>query len=79
MGKNILKLIPAIEYCGNNDQSAVVISVDFEKAFDTIKWEAINSVLDKFNIGPNLRQIVKIIDNETICITINYGKWEENC
>ena len=38
IGKNILDLLSTIEYAQKQDIKAMVISYNFEKAFDHVEW-----------------------------------------
>jgi hypothetical protein len=34
------------------DKEGIIVFLDFEKAFDTIKWNVIYDALELFNFGP---------------------------
>ena len=76
MGENILKLLTIYEYCENTNTPVVGISVDFRKAFDTVKWEAIDQALKTFNFGEFFCGLIKTINNEIIVTVTNNGKWD---
>ena len=38
------------------NMSGLLISIDFQQAFDTISWKFINKTLDYFNFGPSIRK-----------------------
>jgi hypothetical protein len=42
------------------DIPGILLLIDFEKAFDSISWMFIESVLDFFNFGFSIKQWVKI-------------------
>ena len=75
LGENVMKLLSLIESCEDEKQSAIVFTVDFYKAFDTIKWEAIYCTLRRFNFGPGIIDLVKTINREIVCTVMNNGKW----
>ena len=42
------------------NKSGLILLVDFQKAFDSLSWEFIDEVLDKFNFGPNLKKWIQM-------------------
>ena len=77
LGENVMKLLSIIEHCERHEISAVVLSVDFYKAFDMITWTAIQNVLTKYNFGPGIRSMIQLINKEILCTVMNNGKWGE--
>ena len=56
---------------------ALVISVDFEIAFDTLEWPFMYQCLEKFNFPPLIKQWVKILYTDIIsCVTNNGWSFE---
>ena len=49
--QNLTELLTTIEYCKQNKIQAMIISIDFEKAFDTVNWNAMKKVLIKFGFS----------------------------
>ena len=48
------------------------IFLDFEKAFDTIKWNYLEKCLEVFNLGPQLRQWTRVFySNISSCVLYN--------
>ena len=77
MAENIVRLLSIIDHCQNQDRSGLVISFDFMKAFDKVKWKAIYVALEKFNFGPKMIQLVQILYNNPISTVMNNGYWGE--
>ena len=73
IGENIIKLLNIMEYCENNQKSAILISFDFEKAFDKISWKATYTALEAFNFGVNFVNLVKTLYNQPLSCVINNG------
>ena len=48
---NILSLVNLLEHTKANNIPAIILSIDFEKAFDTIEWSAIEKTLRHLNFG----------------------------
>ena len=42
------------------DIPGMMLSVDFEKAFDTFSWKFIEKVLNYFNFGPSIISWIKL-------------------
>lgn len=52
----ILKLISdVLEYTKNEGLTGVLVSLDFRKAFDSLEWPFIKSVLNLFNFGESVK------------------------
>jgi hypothetical protein len=61
-----------MDYTKLMDKNGIIAFLDFEKAFDTIKWDVIYDALTLFNLGPNFIRWVHTIYNETeACVTNN--------
>ena len=50
-----------------------MISIDFEKAFDSVEWKFMIEVLKKFNFGPNFIHWIKAFYKNIESCTINNG------
>ena len=77
LGKNLLKLLTVIDYCETENIPAVAISVDFRKAFDTGRWDAVDEALQRFNFGKFFRSLVAITNNQIVATVLNNGKWDK--
>ena len=73
MGKNLLDLVSIIEYCNKLEIEAIIVSFDFEKAFDKVEWNILNHLLEFYNIGPNLRAWIKLFQTNMESAVLNYG------
>ena len=61
IGQNIASLIEIIEYCDENDLAAVLLSIDFEKAFDKLDWDFLWKCMGFFKIPDNIINWIKIL------------------
>ena len=52
IGQNITTIIDLMHFTTEENISALIIAVDFEKAFDTLEWTFMYQCLEKFNFPP---------------------------
>lgn len=78
IGENINKIMNVIDYTNLNEIPAILVCIDFEKAFDFIEWEYIFQCLKVFNFGPSLISWIKTIYNELYTSVSNNGWISEN-
>jgi exonuclease III len=72
IGQNIRQIFDIMGYTKLMDKKGIIAFLDFEKAFDTIKWKVIYDALNAFNFGPKFISWVKAIYNESeACVTNN--------
>ena len=72
IGENIVTLLDIIEYCEKYGLEAVLIAIDFEKAFDQLDWNYIWEALSYFNIPDKLIYWIKTLYNDSnSCVTNN--------
>ena len=70
LAENIMRINEVMHYCDRKKIEAILISFDFEKAFDNIEWEAIYLALEKFGFGENYVNMVKVLYNQPYCMCI---------
>ena len=51
IGDNIRSLLEVIDLAEEENLSCIILSIDFEKAFDTISWKFLKKFLLFFNFG----------------------------
>ena len=72
IGVNIRKLIDLLLFLEREEIQAVLIAVDFEKCFDSIKHDALFEALRYFNVGEYFISWIKTIYNKfEFCVTNN--------
>ena len=69
----IVELISLIRYCEENDEQALLVSMDFEKAFDKVEWNALFKVMELFNFGPKFIQMTKLTYTDIESCVMNNG------
>ena len=47
-----------MHFCKKNNIDANILSFDFEKAFDTVEWQALDHILEHLNFGEFFRSAV---------------------
>jgi hypothetical protein len=70
---NIRSTIDIINYTNENRENGILAYIDFEKAFDTIKWKFMENVLKKLNFGPKFQKYVNIMYQNIQACIINNG------
>ena len=73
IGCNIRLVEDIIHYTSLTKTPGILLSVDFEKAFDSIRWDYILSSLKAFNFGPNFIGYIKTLYNDISTAIINNG------
>ena len=56
-----------------NNIPGILLTIDFEKAFDSINWSFINKSLEAFNFGPKFRSYIKTLYHDISTAIINNG------
>ena len=62
-----------IEHTMNGDISVILVAIDFEKAFDSLNFSFLISVLHAFNFGPSFIQWVRVLYNKVSSRVMNNG------
>ena len=70
---NLRIILDTMEFTEIYQIPAVFISVDFEKAFDRVDYQARQKILEKFNFGEKFRAAIQTLFNEFRLVTTNMG------
>lgn len=73
IGENIRTIADIIDYTNLKNKPGIVLLIDFEKAFDTIRWSFIVKALTLFNFGSEFIQWVKTLYKDIESTVINNG------
>ena len=72
IGECIRLISDTMLYTKQKNLPGAAIFLDFEKAFDTIKWIYLQKCLEVFNFGPQLRQWIRVFySNISSCVLYN--------
>ena len=73
IGSNMKVICDLIDYCEKFQDSGILLSLDFEKAFDTITWDFMYRCLKKINFGDNFINWIKILYCDPKIVVKNNG------
>ena len=73
IGENIRLISDIMEQTKNLNCPGILLSLDFQKAFDTLEWSCISSVLKMSNFGDSLRNWIKVLYTEVESTVLNNG------
>ena len=73
IGNNIRLVEDIIEYYENNELGGILFALDFKKAFDSLEWEFLFQVLQKFNFGDMFISWVKTLYTHPLAYIKNNG------
>ena len=70
---NLTELLSIIEFCNIMQQRAIIMAVDFKKAFDTINWQALIVILEKFNFPQHFINMIMTCFKDFCVSILNNG------
>ena len=73
IGNNIRIIEDIMIYTTKNKISGILLSVDFEKAFDPVSWKFLAECLEAFNFGPKFRSYVQTLYHDISAAVPNNG------
>ena len=75
ISENIRLIVDVMEKTRKLNRSGILLSLDFQKAFDTLEWSCIHHVLKLYNFGHSLRNCVKVFytDIESAVLNNDYA------
>ena len=72
IGENIRLIYDILYETKNQDIPGLLLSIDFQQAFDSISWKFVSKTLDYFNFGPSFKSWIKLFQSGTeSCILQN--------
>ena len=73
IGNDIRIIEDIMIYTTKNKISGILLSVDFEKAFDSVSWKFLAKCLEAFNFGPKFRSYVQTLYHDISATVLNNG------
>ena len=77
IGENVRLIYDVLFETKNQDIPGMILSIDFEKAFDTVSWKFMKKVLEYFNFGPSVISWISIFQNGSESCIIQNGFMSE--
>ena len=71
IGQNIRLITDIIHLTRAKHLPAIILLIDFEKAFDSVDWSYMEKVLETFNFGPSFVNWIKTFYNDITSCLIN--------
>ena len=66
-----------IHYAEREDITGLILTIDFEKAFDKLEWDFIFKTLKYYNFGEKMINMIKLLYKDVNSCCINNG-WSTN-
>ena len=73
IGENIKLIYDILFETKQQEIPGLILSIDFEKAFDTVSWKFIDKVLTYFNFGPSIKSWIHLFQNDSESCIIQNG------
>lgn len=61
IGENVRLILDTIQYCNENEISAMLLACDMQKAYDSVGWAYLKEVVRKNGFGPNFQKWIDIL------------------
>lgn len=73
IGENIIRITNIMDFLNKNNEAALLLSADFQKAFDCLEWKFIEYCLHRSNFGPSLIKWIKCFHTDITTRVSNNG------
>ena len=73
INENLMDLMSIINYTRVKKLNALLISFDFEKAFDKVNFEYLDRVLEAFDFGLVFQTMIVNAHKDTVSCAVNAG------
>jgi len=73
IGCNITRLLDSIDHCTEHNIEAMIVSIDFQKAFDSMEWEFVYKAMEYYGFPKKFIQWIKIMYININSCVVNNG------
>ena len=73
IANNIRRTLDIIQITQQKKIQGAILSINFDKCYDRIKWFGIKKALTYFNFGDNFMNMIHILYKDPLCCSMNYG------
>ena len=73
ISNNVWLTFDVIDYENHRNIPGAILSLDIQKAFDSIDWLFVKGMLERYQLGVNLIKWVEILNIRPECYAINNG------
>ena len=73
IGETIRSIYDIMDWTANKNIPGLMISIDFQKAFDSIEWDFLFKCIEAFNFGSDFLRWVKLFYNNVQSCIMNNG------
>ena len=73
IGQNIRLIIDIMEHTKSHNTPGILVSLDFQKAFDSLEWSFMMNTLDIFNFGTSIKRWISTFYTNIESAAINNG------
>ena len=63
IGENVRLIYDVLFETKQQNIPGLLLSIDFQQAFDSVSWKFISKTLDYFNFGPSIKKWIKLFQN----------------
>ena len=73
IAQNMRQIIDTADLCVKKKIEGLLITIDFEKAFDMVQYQSLYKIMEIFNFGPIMIKWMKILFSDFSLTTLNNG------
>ena len=78
IGENIRTIYDILFETKQQEIPGLLVSVDFQQAFDTVSWKFIDKTLNYFNFGPSIKKWIKLFQTGAQSCILQNGNLSES-
>ena len=77
INNSIRKIVDTVNYCDRKQLNSLLLSIDFEKAFDCVEYLSVEMAMKSLNSGKNIIRWTRILYDNFQLSTMNNGYFSE--